>query len=88
MTREAEEDRFLDVVGDEQHRLALALPDAEQQLLHQPAGLVVEGAEGLVEQQDGGIVGERAGDGRALLHAAGELLGIMVLEAARPTFSV
>ena len=48
----AEEDRLLDVVGDEQHGLALALPDAEQQFLHQRARLVVERAERLVEQQD------------------------------------
>ncbi len=45
-------------------------PDAEEKLLHQRAGLVVECAEGLVEEQDLRIVGERAGDGRALLHAA------------------
>ena len=79
----AEEDRLLDVVGDEQHGLLLALPDAEQQLLHQRAGLVVERAERLVEQQDLGIVGERARDRGALLHAAGELLGTVVLEAAQ-----
>jgi hypothetical protein len=42
---------------------------------------VVERAERLVEQQDLGIVGERARDGRALLHAAGEHLRIVMLEA-------
>ena len=47
------------------------------------AGLVVERAERLVEQQDLGIVGERAGDRHALLHAARELLGVVVLEAAQ-----
>ena len=79
-TRVAEEDRLLDVVGDEQHGLALALPDAEQHFLHQRAGLVVERAERLVEQQDRRIVGERARDRGALLHAAGELLGIVMRE--------
>ncbi len=44
------------------------------------AGLVVERAERLVQQQDRGIVGERARDGGALLHAAGELLGVVVRE--------
>ncbi|MHC2561173.1 hypothetical protein ACVIVD_003167 [Bradyrhizobium liaoningense] len=77
----AEEDRFLDVVGHEQHRLLVALPDPEQHFLHQGAGLVVQCAEGLVEQEDLRIIGERTCDGRALLHAAGELLWPMVLEA-------
>ena len=78
------EDRLLDVVGDEQHRLLAPLPDAEQQFLHQPARLVVERAERLVQQQDLGIVGERAGDRGALLHAAGKLLWPMVLEPLEP----
>ncbi len=38
------------------------------------AGLVVERAERLVEQQDLRIVGERTRKGGALLHTAGELL--------------
>src|SRR5262249_31590893 len=53
-----EEDRLLDVVGDEQHGLALAFPDAEQELLHQRAGLVVKRAERLVEEENRWIVGE------------------------------
>src|SRR5882757_1763816 len=67
-------------MGDEQHGLALTLPDAEQQFLHQRAGLVVERTERLVEQEDRRIVGERARNGRALLHAAGELFWVMVGE--------
>ena len=55
-------------------RLLVVLPDPEQELLHLGAGLAVERAEGLVHQQDLGIVGERAGDRDALHHAAGELL--------------
>jgi hypothetical protein len=70
-------------VGDEQHRLALRLPDAEQQFLHQLARLVVERAEGLVHQQHARVVGQRAGDRHALLHAARQLLGKVVLEAAQ-----
>src|SRR5918992_2972616 len=76
-----QEDRLLDVVRDEEHRLALTLPNAEEKLLHESAGLVVEGAEGLVEEEDFRVVGERTRDGGALLHAAGELLGIVILEA-------
>ena len=37
------------------------------------AGHLVERAERLVHQQQGGALGERAGDGDPLLHAAGEL---------------
>ena len=45
------------------------------------AGDLVEGAEGLVHEQEGGVEGERAGDRHPLLHAAGELPGIFPLEA-------
>ncbi len=77
------EDRLVDVVGHEQHRLAVGFPDPQQQLLHQRPGLVVERAERLVEQEDLGVVGQRAGQGRALLHAAGQRARIVMLEAAR-----
>ena len=70
-------------MGDENDRLLLPLPDTEQQFLHQPARLVVESAERLVEQQDFRAVRQGAGDGRSLLHAAGELFRPMVLEAAQ-----
>jgi hypothetical protein len=78
------ENRFIDVVRDEEHRLPVGFPDAEQELLHQRACLVVKRAERLVEQQDLGIVGERAGQGGSLLHAAGELLGEVIFEAFQP----
>src|SRR5258706_6016783 len=42
------EDRLVDVVRDEQHGLLVQLPDRQQQLLHQRAGLVVERAEPLL----------------------------------------
>ena len=74
-------DRLLHVVGDEDHGLGRALPDAQQLGLHQAARLRVERAERLVHQQDVRIEGERARDRGALLHAAGELRGIAVLEA-------
>src|SRR3954471_1756922 len=78
------EDRLVDVVGDEEHRLAVGLPDAEEELLHQRPGLVVERAERLVEQQDLRIVGERARERGPLLHATGEHLRVVVLEASEP----
>ena len=71
-------------MGDEQHRLALRLPDLQQQLLHEPAGLVVERPERLVEQEDGGVVGQRPRDRHALLHPARELLRQVPLEAREP----
>src|SRR3954454_23787381 len=37
----AKEDGLLNVVGDEQHGLLLALPDPEQHFLHQRAGLII-----------------------------------------------
>ena len=49
-------------------------------------GQAVERAEGLVEQQDLRIVGERPGERGALLHAAGEHLGVVVLEASQTGF--
>ena len=66
--------------------LRCVLPDAEQQLLHQLAGLVVERAERLVHQQHARVVGQRARQRDALLHAARQLLRVVVLEAraARP----
>ena len=42
--------------------------------------LGVERAEGLVHEQDARLVGEGAGDGDALFHAAGELVRIGVFE--------
>src|SRR5688500_9592354 len=70
------ENRLVDVVRDEQDGLAIGLPDAQQHLLHQRPRLVVQGAEGLVQQQDLRIVGERPGERGALLHPAGEHLRV------------
>ena len=60
------------------------LPDAQQLDLHQVAGLRVERRERLVHQQHVGIGGERAGEADALLHAAGQLVREMALEAGEP----
>src|SRR3712207_8825717 len=45
------------------------------------SGHGVQRPEGLVHQQDVGVVGERPGDGRPLAHAAGELPRPAPLEA-------
>ena len=59
------------VVGDHQDRLA-ALVEAAEQLDHLVAALGVEGAGGLVGEQERRLVGEGPGDGEALALAAGE----------------
>src|SRR6185369_1475123 len=79
----AEENRLLDIMGDEQHGLLLAFPDAEQHFLHQHTGLIIQRPERFVEQQDLGVVGKRTRNRRALLHAAGELLWPVVFEAGQ-----
>jgi hypothetical protein len=69
------------VVGDEDSgdpQLALDLPDGAPQL---QTHLGVEGAEGLVEQQYLGLVGQRPRDGDPLLLAAGELARHAATEA-------
>ena len=76
-----EEDGLLDRVGDEHHgRLGLDVDALELGLQIRP-GERVERAERLVHQQHRGLVREHAGDRDALLHAAGELAGVLVGEA-------
>src|ERR1700730_15672648 len=65
-----EEDGLVDLVGNEEHRLAGLVPDLEQLLLHELARLGIERGERLVHEQDLGVGGERAGQVTALLHAA------------------
>ena len=59
----------------------IALRDGEQQVLQVGARLRVDRGQRLVEQQQPRLRGEPAGDGDALLHAAGQLPGIAVFEA-------
>ena len=67
-----------EVVGDEDHRLLHLLLEADHLVLHVAADQRVERAERLVEQHDLGVGGERAGQADALLHPAGQLVGIRV----------
>src|ERR671933_429917 len=76
----AQNDGFVDAVGDEHQRAALLLEDAHQLLLQQLARLGVQRAEWLVHQQDLGIERQRAGQAGALLHAARELVRVHGLE--------
>jgi hypothetical protein len=69
-----EEKRFFHRVGDEEHHLAGAVPDIEDEFLHLLACQRIERAERLIHQEHGGVGGKRAGDADALLHAAGKLV--------------
>ena len=70
-----------EVVGDEDHRLADLVVQPDDLVLHVAADQRVERGERLVEQQHVGVAGERPGQADALLHAAGELVGVGVLVA-------
>src|SRR5690606_15564210 len=71
------------VVGDDDEarpRLGGRLAQHAQDLL---AGLLVEGAGGLVGEDHAGGAGERTGDGDALRLPAGQLAGATILHAAQ-----
>ena len=68
-----EDEGLVDVVGDHEDGAALGLPDALDLVGEVGAGERVERGERLVHQEHLGLHGERAGDGDALAHAAGEL---------------
>ena len=72
----AEAHRLVEVVGDEDDRLARASLQVEQLVLHLAADQRVERAERLVHQQHVGVGGQRAGEADPLLHAAGQLVRV------------
>jgi hypothetical protein len=71
----AQQQGLLDVVGHEHGGGAPAGQKGAQPLLHPQPRLGVEGAEGLVEQEEGRLVGQDLGDGRPLTHPARQLPG-------------
>ena len=62
-------DRLVEIVGNEHDGDVDVLPDIEQISLHLAARLGVQGAEGLVHEEDTRLVGQCAGNGHALFHA-------------------
>src|SRR5690606_1058926 len=72
----AQLERLGQVVGDVHHRLADLAVQADDLGLHVAPDQRVERAERLVEQHDLRVHGEGAGQADALLHAAGELVGV------------
>ena len=77
-------DRLFQIVGDEQHRLAVGAPQIEQQIAHDLPRLRVERAERLVHQQDLRIADQHLREADALALPAGEHVRIAVAERAEP----
>ena len=73
-------DGLIQIVGDEDDRDIDFTPDLQQMSLHARARLRIERAEGLIHEQDTGLVRQRAHDRDPLLHAAGELGWVGVSE--------
>ena len=80
----AQAQRLVQVVGDEDDGLVEPGLQLQQVVLHLAAYQRIQRREGLVHQQDLGIGGQRAGQPHPLLHAAGELMRILVLETRQP----
>ena len=79
----ADEDRLVDVVGDEDDRLPDLAVDPQQLLLQPGARDRIEGAERLVHQHHGRVGREGAREPDALALAAGELRGVAGAVVAR-----
>ncbi len=81
-----QQDGFFDVVGDDEDgRVGIFLPGPElQQFAAQVlGGEHIQRGERLVHEENFGLHHQRAGKADALLHAAGEFLGIGALEAVQ-----
>ena len=77
-----ERDRLFEIVGDEQHRLAVGVPQFQQQIAHDLPGLGVERAERLVHQKDLGIADQHLRQADALALPARQHVRIAVGERA------
>src|SRR3954447_21006932 len=62
------------IVGDEQHRLAMLAPELDELCSKPPGGELIKAAEGLVHQQQLWIATKRAGYAHPLLHTARNLV--------------
>ena len=79
-TRRTEIDRLVDIVSDEQDGHSIFGPHLQEQFLHHQTRLRVEGAEGLIHKHDPRLVDQDTRQTDTLLHAPGELGGIMPIK--------
>src|SRR5690348_6499285 len=79
-----ERDRLFQIMGDEQHRLAILVPEIEQKAAHHLPGLCIERAERLVHQQNLGVADQDLRQADALALAAGKHMRIAVAEMREP----
>ena len=79
------EDRLVHVVGDEHDGLGRLRQNDGDLALKLLARDGIERAERLIEQQHVGVEGERAREADALLHAAGQLVRIVLANPSSPT---
>src|ERR1043166_3630013 len=69
---------FVDVVGHEEHGRATVPPELQNFVLHAHAGEGVERAQRFIEEQQLGMIDQRAGQSGSLGHAAREMMRIGV----------
>ena len=74
-------DRLVQIVSDEDRGLLHHRGELHELVLKLAADQRIQGAEGLVHQEDVGVGRERAAQPHPLLHASGELVGEAVLPA-------
>lgn len=65
-------DGFLHAMGDVKHGAMAVRPNAQQQVLKPLTRIGVQGAEGLVHEQDLGLQGQDPCNGHPLAHATGK----------------
>jgi hypothetical protein len=78
-----EEDRLVQVVRDEEHRLTPIFPQPKKLELQADFRLGIERAERLIHQHDLRVLREQRRELAALAHTAGKLARVVVLEAAK-----
>ena len=79
----AEQQRFPDIMGDEQSRLAEPIAQIDEHVLQFHASHRIKRAKGFVQQQQRRIRCQRTGDPHALTLTAGQLTGIACGELRR-----
>src|SRR5713101_808624 len=82
-----EEQRFAKIVGDENDGLAEAASEGAEFALKLGACDGIEGAEGLVHQENGRVGGEGTGHAHALALAAGKLVRVAVGVLSRVAYN-